>query len=243
MPYPPFLDTPSNRARFTASITLLAFAAGPVVVDPTRDVVVALPPKSPHLRALIDALGADAKRQVDALPGDAELLYFRAHGEILAGVLRRLRLGNADTQDALARLAHPAPPGVERAIWVLDDGGIQPVVVEPDADYGVTFYFLLNGQAVPTHDAFAHTSWLDLAAESRTVAVTEVGSLCVSTVFAGVSSHTHPPMNYETAVFGSKEDWAQELSRYHATREEAVEGHAEIVELVRAKLEGGGADS
>lgn len=70
----------------------------------------------------------------------------------------------------------------------------------------------------------------------HTVAYTEVTGGCVSTCFlfldAGFDLDPNAwPVLYETMVFGGPHDGRQE--RYH-TREEALAGHARVVEMASA---------
>lgn len=76
----------------------------------------------------------------------------------------------------------------------------------------------------------------------RRVAWTEIGDVKVSTVWLGLEHHldlvtgTHPPAPvaiFETMVFGGVMD--QEQWRY-ATEEQALEGHAHVVTLVKSQL-------
>lgn len=67
---------------------------------------------------------------------------------------------------------------------------------------------------------------------NRQVARDTISGSEISTVFLGIDhSYGVPPLLYETLVFGGSLD--QEMKRY-TTREEAVAGHAEMVERVRA---------
>ena len=66
----------------------------------------------------------------------------------------------------------------------------------------------------------------------RSVALTDVGDVCVSTIFL-VVNHNYgngPPLLFETMIFGGPEDQFQQ--RY-STWDEAVEGHEKIRAWVR----------
>ena len=81
-------------------------------------------------------------------------------------------------------------------------------------------------------DVRTWASWFETA--NRTIAVDRVGDARISTVFLGLD-HAYdvgPPLIFETMIFGESHALDQEQWRY-ATREEALEGHARAVEIVR----------
>ena len=70
--------------------------------------------------------------------------------------------------------------------------------------------------------------------ELRRVGRDQIGDVLVSTVLLGLD-HSYgvgPPLIFETMIFGESHALDQEQWRY-ATREEALEGHARAVEIVR----------
>jgi hypothetical protein len=97
-------------------------------------------------------------------------------------------------------------------LYILAADGSSPVPV-PDAEY----------------DRWAAWFW-DIG--NRRVALTQVGPFVVSTIFLGIDiSGDQPPTLWETMVEGS-DAWGRQI-RY-PSRAEAEDGHAAIVELVRA---------
>ena len=96
--------------------------------------------------------------------------------------------------------------------------------------------YILNaaGNPVAEPDTLKWAMWFSTA--DRHVARTEISSdILVSTVFLGVdhSFGSGPPILFETMIFGGELSLEQE--RY-ASRAEAVEGHARLVELAHASI-------
>lgn len=101
------------------------------------------------------------------------------------------------------------------------------------------FYALRDGQPVRV-GAHEWATWFETSAQERVVARDEVRKdVSVSTVFLGIDhSFTagDAPVLWETMVFGGTYD---ELQRRYTSREDAVNGHAEILRRVRAVDEPG----
>ena len=74
--------------------------------------------------------------------------------------------------------------------------------------------------------------WATLFEEERHIGNDRIGDVYVSTVWIGINHQwgDGPPLIFETMIFGGEHDQYQE--RY-STEEEAVEGHAKALELVR----------
>lgn len=91
-------------------------------------------------------------------------------------------------------------------------------------------YYILdeNKEPIPV-DALEWATWYETA--ERHVGDTTIGDARISTVFLGLDhSFGHgKPLIYETMVFGGALD--QECRRY-STRQEALDGHAEMVKRV-----------
>lgn len=95
-------------------------------------------------------------------------------------------------------------------------------------------YYILRGhKAIPVSlDEWGN--WFTKA--DRKVEVTKVGDITVSTVFLGLDhnfSKEGPPMIFETMTFGDDE----ERCRRYSTWDEAVQGHKEIVSVVKSIVE------
>ena len=69
----------------------------------------------------------------------------------------------------------------------------------------------------------------------RTVKKTTIGDILVSTVFLGLDHQwgEGPPLLYETMVFGGDFD---EICERFSTRDGAILGHQQVVDLVRTKM-------
>jgi hypothetical protein len=95
-------------------------------------------------------------------------------------------------------------------------------------------YVLYNGQPVHEPDVIRWARWFASALHERIVAKTKLGdgSIQVSTMFLGVDHQLGRgrPILWETMVFGGPLD--QEMDGY-TSRENAVRGHAAMVERVR----------
>ncbi|MCP4607716.1 MAG: hypothetical protein GY845_03225 [Planctomycetes bacterium] len=97
----------------------------------------------------------------------------------------------------------------------------------------MAYYYILEGHdVIPCHDMALWTQWLSSA--DRKVKRENVGESDVSTVFLGVNHawDDGPPLVFETLVFDGPLDG--EMERY-STWAEAVKGHDEMVERIRAK--------
>jgi len=94
------------------------------------------------------------------------------------------------------------------------------------------------GNAVLAEDLMAWARWFETA--ERHTASDEIGNVHVSTIFLGLDhnfSGSGAPVLWETMVFGGTLEGKQE--RY-TSREDALAGHAAMVERVKsAQLTGG----
>jgi len=98
-------------------------------------------------------------------------------------------------------------------------------------------YILKGHEAVPA-DLMTWAKWYETG--NRRVADDSVGDIRVSTVFLGLN-HNYgegPPTLYETMVFGGPHD--QEWEERYCTWDEAVAGHAAMIE--RVSTGGGGSN-
>jgi len=68
----------------------------------------------------------------------------------------------------------------------------------------MTGKYILDGQTQVPADFMTWAKWFAAAGEKRVVAKTEVGSMCVSTVFLGLDHRLGegPPLLFETMIFG-----------------------------------------
>lgn len=101
-------------------------------------------------------------------------------------------------------------------------------------DRGSLFMLDDDGNPVREDDVVAWGRWYETA--DRIVRQDLVGEAGVSTVFLGMdmAHFGGPPVLYETRVFYGPLDGAE--TRYQ-TRDQALAGHADTVELVRAAQE------
>lgn len=97
-----------------------------------------------------------------------------------------------------------------------------------------------DGNPVECADTETWARWVESNFQRRIVARTQVGRATVSTVFLAIDHEfgDGPPLLYETMVFTGDpqtgdHDWRPEQRRY-ATRDAALDGHAEVCEEVRA---------
>jgi hypothetical protein len=91
-------------------------------------------------------------------------------------------------------------------------------------------HYILEGHKAVPADLMQWAEFFENTA-GRTVALTMVGKVRVSTVFLGIDhsfGSGRGPLLFETMIFGGKHDQYQE--RY-VTWEEAEAGHAEAVKL------------
>jgi hypothetical protein len=96
--------------------------------------------------------------------------------------------------------------------------------------------YVLDGHVVvPCDDLMAWARFFQ-DTEGRRVAQTEIGDVCVSTVFLGLDHQfgEGPPLIFETLVMGGA--FNDEVDRY-STWEEAEEGHTRMVSRVRDQAE------
>lgn len=100
-----------------------------------------------------------------------------------------------------------------------------------------------NGDPVPMPHLITWSDWYELAVRRGTLAIgkTQVGEVFVSTVFLGVDFGCGVKLElFETMCraggdLGDQFEGGEFFGRY-ATRAEAVEGHANIVKLVRKAI-------
>lgn len=93
-----------------------------------------------------------------------------------------------------------------------------------------------NGNPKEEPDLMVWAKWMENGFfDKRKIAQDTIDGVLVSTVFLGLdySFDDGPPVLYETMVF--KKGGSDEMQRYH-TKEEALEGHKEMVELVKEEL-------
>ena len=95
-----------------------------------------------------------------------------------------------------------------------------------------------QGNPVAEPDLLMWARWFDVE-HRRRLALDKIGEITVSTVFLGVDHNflrQGAPLLYETMIFGALSEWGlDDYQNRYATREEALQGHAEAVALVRAK--------
>lgn len=94
------------------------------------------------------------------------------------------------------------------------------------------FYILKDGKPVSVA-ARKWAAWFETSAQERVIARDVVRKdVAVSTVFLGIDHGVHGEgVLWGTMVFGGTYD---ELQKRYTSREDAIQGHAEIVRRVRA---------
>ena len=92
-------------------------------------------------------------------------------------------------------------------------------------------YILKDGKPVPENDVLKWSRWFEDSDQARIVARINFGNIGVSTVFLGLdrSFGGEEPVLWETMIFGGEHDGYQ---RRYTSREEALAGHDEAVEMV-----------
>lgn len=96
--------------------------------------------------------------------------------------------------------------------------------------------YVLDGAGNPVPEPDPEKWCLVFDDPRRLVARSEIGAVAVSTVFLGLDHRfagDGPPLLYETMIFGGAHDQDQ---RRYSTREEALAGHAEMVERLKAEV-------
>ncbi len=91
-----------------------------------------------------------------------------------------------------------------------------------------------NGEPQPCPDLMDWARWFQIS--ERSIARTEIGKIVVSTVFLGLDHGygSGPPVLFETMVFEGPLNGEQ--VRY-CTRAEALSGHEEMVNRVKASVQ------
>lgn len=105
------------------------------------------------------------------------------------------------------------------------------------------YYILRDGVPVATDDVLEWGRWQETSMPERVVAWADVGGYFVSTVFLSLD-HAFgggPPVLWESMVFrsvkeGEPFDGHDYAARHYTSREDALAGHAELVEWVRAGM-------
>jgi hypothetical protein len=99
-------------------------------------------------------------------------------------------------------------------------------------------YKLKDGHPVPCSADDPEWGAMMENGDLRRVAFDVVDGVEVSTVFLGID-HRHttsgPPMLYESMTFSARPDHVEQQERY-TNREDALKGHAALVEWVRAGM-------
>jgi len=102
----------------------------------------------------------------------------------------------------------------------------------PDTD---TNRYVLDEQGIPRQelDLMAWAKWFE--SFDRHIAKDEIKDVLVSTVFLGLdySFNGGDPVLWETMIFGGAHD---ETQLRYTSREEAMKGHREAVELVKHEM-------
>lgn len=94
-----------------------------------------------------------------------------------------------------------------------------------------------NGAVQPCHDFMTWAKWFENSNEKRIIAKDKIGDSTVSTVFLGLDhsfTDSDIPVLWETMIFGGKHN--DYLERY-SSKEDAIKGHNEAVELVKNNLQ------
>ena len=99
----------------------------------------------------------------------------------------------------------------------------------------MTGKYILDEQGNPKscHNVIEWADWFEKT--ERHVADDKIGEVRVSTVFLGIDhsfEQNGPPILFETMVFGGELN--EEQDRY-STREEAIAGHAAMIERVKTE--------
>lgn len=97
-------------------------------------------------------------------------------------------------------------------------------------------YVLIGKLAVPEPDLFKWAKWFENNMGKRHVGDTQIGPVRISTVFLGIDHNLFEPglpILFETMIFRGGDGY--ETWRYE-TWQQAEEGHAKAVALVRAEI-------
>jgi len=104
---------------------------------------------------------------------------------------------------------------------------------EQERNFGFTFHILVNGK-IKKATSQEWSKWFD---EGRVIDKTDFDDCFVSTVCLGLDhnfSFDHPPILFETMIFGGKHDQFQ--WRY-STYGQAKQGHRDILKSIREDTE------
>jgi hypothetical protein len=100
-----------------------------------------------------------------------------------------------------------------------------------------------NNNPVLEPDLLKWAEWFETSGDKRTVEVTSIGDILVSTVFLSIdhSFGIEEPVLYETKCFqegdNSQMVELEDFSNRYYTREEALTGHHEAVATIRKMIE------
>jgi len=96
------------------------------------------------------------------------------------------------------------------------------------------YYILENGVIKATDDLLEWGRWFENT-DNRVIARDEINGVLVSTVFLGIDHNftgEGPPVLFESMIFEG--EFSEEQRRYR-NMEEALEGHAALVHLVKTR--------
>lgn len=94
-----------------------------------------------------------------------------------------------------------------------------------------------NGKPIPEPDLLKWAQWFE-DTKQRVVQQDHIGDIFVSTVFLGldhafVYDDVHEPVLWETMIFKDT-DWSGDFQRRYTSLNDAIAGHMEAVEMVKA---------
>jgi hypothetical protein len=96
-------------------------------------------------------------------------------------------------------------------------------------------YILVGKKPMPCEDTLTWGKWFEVA--DNRVALTEIGTVKISTVFLGIDHQwdAGPPLLFETVIFGLPDE-AGAFQERCSTWEEAEIVHEEAVKYARSKI-------
>jgi hypothetical protein len=99
---------------------------------------------------------------------------------------------------------------------------------------GILYILDEHGNPVPEPDPLKWADWIEENHEKRSIQLDEVDGYTVSTVFLGsdMSFMSNKPELFETIVFGDDDN----MMRRYATKQEALQGHLEVLYQVKRKV-------